>query len=79
MLQFGDIAIFPKEVKEPIVPLFAYVIQGSLIGFIDLDESNSISEEMCENHDFTFSSDSAVACWISNTVEISMCNSDIKN
>ena len=49
-------------------------LRRSLIGFIDLDESNSIGEEMCENHDFTFASDSSVACWISNTIEISMCN-----
>ena len=28
MLQSGDIAIFPREVKEPIVPLFVNVIQS---------------------------------------------------
>ncbi len=29
--------------------------------FIDLDESNSIGEEMCENHKSTFTTDSSVA------------------
>ncbi len=30
------------------------------LGFIDLDESNSIGKEMYENHGFTFASDSTV-------------------
>ncbi len=45
-----------------------------LIGVIDLDESNSIGEEMSENHDLTFASGSSVARWICNTIEISMSN-----
>ncbi len=32
MLQTGDIAIFPREVKEPIVPLFDEWDKISLIG-----------------------------------------------
>ena len=47
----------------------------TLIVFIDLDEYNSIGEEICENHDFTFASDSLVAhCTESYTIVISMCN-----
>ncbi len=33
----------------------------TFVMFIDLDESNSIGEEMCENHNSTFASDSSFA------------------
>ena len=44
VLQSGDIAIFPRQVKIPIVPLFAECdskLTITLISFIDLHESNS--------------------------------------
>ncbi len=64
IFQSGDIAMFSMRSQETNCVTFRECdtkITTFVDIFIDLDEFNSIGEEMCKNHNSTFASDSSVA------------------